>query len=62
MTKFQDPSFNSPANSNAYRDNFDKVFRRCKTEGCEGHQANGSSYCYSCMEKKGLLTEAPETD
>jgi len=62
MTKFEDPSFSSPANSEAYRKNFDKVFSRCKTKGCSETRVTGFDICYGCLDEKGLLTDSPETD
>jgi len=56
------PSFSSPANSNQYRENYDKVFGKCKTPDCNEQRTSNSDRCYACLEKLGLLSEAPETD
>lgn len=40
MTKYLNSTFNSPANSKAYRDNYDKVFGKKKTLDCKWETLN----------------------
>jgi uncharacterized OB-fold protein len=64
VTKFQNPSFNSPANNENYRDNYDRIFgkkaRKCKD--CPKVVWPGREYCVVCLERMGVEVEKPETD
>ena len=76
MTKFANPSFNSPANNGKYRDNYDRVFGKkskkkvkiCKWHdgdhdpGCSNKCFTGRDYCDYHLEKMGGTIEHPATD
>ena len=68
MTKFQNPSFNSPANNSNYRDNYDRIFgkrsgkKQCITEGCNNEAWIAREHCANCLEEMGVEIEKPETD
>ena len=63
MTKFQNPSFNSPANNSKYNDNYEKTFGKpCTKEKCSAKAFNGYQFCDYHLVEAGITPENPETD
>lgn len=67
MTKFQNPSFNSPANNKRYSENYDRVFgKSCEYEDEEGRCPNKKfetrNMCLRHLIETGNEPEKPETD
>ena len=64
MTKFQNPSFNSPANNKNYNENYNRTFgKRCEKEDCDGYALDGTTMCREHLENAGIIEmQNPETD
>ena len=69
MTKFQNPSFSSPANNESYSSNYDRSFGKLcgyRDENgelcCDKLKWYGKSLCYEHLEAIGIVPEKPETD
>jgi hypothetical protein len=63
MTKFANPTFNSPANNEKYSDNYDAVFGKpCTKEGCKSKAYGGYKHCDPHLREAGIEPEPMESD
>ncbi len=63
MTKFMNPSFNSPANNSNYIDNYERTFGKpCGKDKCKEKAYSGYQFCDKHLEEAGITPEQPESD